>query len=101
MLIILALESNKPNVVEELEADVLAPALHLGKPCPHQGHVAVPAAGVGDNVEMVLGTGHNQVVLDAAVVVGEDGEGAGVGRQAPHVRHRQALNEVEPCLKKL
>ena len=85
----------------------------------HRYHVClVAAARVGDDVEVIAGVGHDQVVDDAAcqssnrtlahitllhcltlhctVIIGEHCERPRVGLHPVHVRHSEALHEGDP-----
>ena len=63
----------------------------------HVSEVFVGAAGVGDDVQMTeRRAGDDQVVDDAAGVVGEERQKAVVVSQAGHIAHSQTLHELDP-----
>ena len=92
------LQGQKATVVQQLQGDVLALGLHLDLLGEHQGDVLLPPARVAHHVQVVIRLGDNQVVHDAPVGQGEDGEGALVRCQAVHVGHCQTLHEANAVL---
>ena len=90
-----ALQGEQPAVLQQLPGDVLPLHLHLLLLGAHQRDVLLPPARVAHHVEVVVRLGDDEVVHDAPVGQGEDGEAALVRLQPGHVRHSETFHEVD------
>ena len=90
-----ALQGEQPAVLQQLQGDILPLHLHLLLLCAHQRDVLLPPARVAHHVEVVVRLGDDEVVHDAPVGQGEDGEAALVRLQPGHVRHSETFHEAD------